>query len=107
MPNIFISYSSHDNAPAERLEQWLDERGFEQIFLDFDRYGGFPPGEDWERRLYSELNKAAAVVLLLTRRWFDSKRRFAESTHARALGKVIFLVIVTPEGDQFIGDNLR
>ncbi|TVQ62441.1 MAG: toll/interleukin-1 receptor domain-containing protein [Phycisphaerales bacterium] len=86
MPNIFISYSSLDNAPAERFKQWLDERGFEQIFLDFGRYHGIPPGEGWERRRYSELNNAAAVVLLLSRRWFDSKRLFAESTHARALG---------------------
>ena len=48
-----------------------------------------------------------AILLLLTRKWVDSKWCFAEFTQARALGKVVLPVVVTPDGNQFIGDNLQ
>jgi len=46
-------------------------------------------------------------VLLLTRNWFDSKWCFAEFTQARSLGKSVLPVVVTDDGNQFIGDSLQ
>jgi len=107
MARVFISHSSLDKDAAGALVAWLREQGFEEIFLDFDQHHGIPPGEDWERKLYSEIQRATAVVLLLTRNWFESKWCFAEFTQARSLGKSVLPVVVTDDGNQFIGDSLQ
>lgn len=107
MPRIFVSHSSLDNDACQTFVGWLKDHGFDEIFLDFDRHHGIPPGDDWEKRLYGEIQRATAVTLLLTKNWFDSKWCFAEFTQARALGKSILPVVVAPDGNQFIGDNLQ
>ena len=90
MARVFISHSSKDETQASGLITWLASVGFEQAFLDFDKHAGIAPGEDWERRLYHELERAQAMVLILTSNWFASKWCFAEFTQGRALGKAIF-----------------
>ncbi len=107
MARVFISHSSRDHAEARELFAWLKGRGFEQGFLDVDKHKGIPPGERWEQTLYDELERAQAVILLLTRNWFDSKWCFAEFAQARSRGKAIFPVIVSPDGDQFVGEDLQ
>jgi len=107
MPRIFISHSSRDNDAAQALIGWLKDNGFDEVFLDFDRHHGIPPGDEWEKRLYGEIQRASAVTLLLTKNWFESKWCFAEFTQARALGKSMLPIVVTPDGNQFIGDNLQ
>src|SRR6516165_3105382 len=99
MACIFISHSSRDSEPAEKLLTWLRAQGFSETFLDFDKHGGIPPGADWERKLYHELTRSEAVLLVLTKNWFDSKWCFAEFTQARALGKAIFPLIEAPRSD--------
>lgn len=99
MAAIFISHSSKDAEQASRIKTWLAEDGYERVFLDFDKHSGLGAGEMWERRLYVELQRSHAVILLLTSNWFDSKWCFAEFTQARALGKVIFPVILKPMGE--------
>lgn len=107
MARIFISHSSRDNSEAGDLFAWLKSRGFEHGFLDIDKHLGIPPGERWEQRLYDELERAQAVILLLTTNWFDSKWCFAEFAQARSRGKAIFPLIASPDGDQFVGDDLQ
>jgi hypothetical protein len=34
---IFISHSSRDNELAAEMKAWLDQQGYEQVFLDFDK----------------------------------------------------------------------
>ena len=99
---VFISHSSRDQKPAETLKAWLVSIGFDQTFLDFDKHTGFAPGADWERTLYREIERAQAVILVLTKNWFDSKWCFAEFTQTRALGKAIFALIETPSGETSI-----
>jgi hypothetical protein len=96
---IFISHSSRDQKQAEDLKAWLVSLGFDQTFLDFDKHTGIPPGADWERTLYREIERAQAVILILTKHWFDSKWCFAEFTQTRALGKAMFALIETPTGE--------
>ncbi|HET9534983.1 MAG TPA: hypothetical protein VFP43_06530, partial [Mesorhizobium sp.] len=57
---IFISHASVDGEPAQRMKTWLDGIGFDKSFLDFDDQAGIAPGDDWERRLYSELERSQA-----------------------------------------------
>jgi len=107
MARVFISHSSRDREQAEEIFAWLKAQGFEQGFLDIDKHQGIPPGERWEQKLYDELDRAQAMILVLTRNWFDSKWCFAEFAQARSRGKAIFPLICSPDGDQFVGDDLQ
>ena len=97
MARVFISHSSRDGGQAERLHQWLRDQGSTETFLDIDKHAGLMPGDDWERRLYREIAAAEAVILILTKNWFESKWCFAEFIQARALGKAIFPIIETSD----------
>ncbi len=81
--------------------------GFTETFLDFDKHAGIQPGADWERTLYREMAMADAVILILTKNWFDSKWCFAEFTQARALGKAIFPLIESPTGETFVSSDIQ
>ena len=107
MPRIFISHSSEDREQSARLLQWLHGQGFASTFLDFDKHYGIAVGAGWEHRLYRELSSADAMILILTRNWFDSKWCFAEFTQARALGKAIFPLIEAPTGETFVAPDIQ
>ena len=107
MARVFISHSSRDAEQASQIKSWLEGRGFEQIFLDFDKHGGIGPGADWERTLYREIERTQALIVILTPNWLESKWCFAEFTQARALGKAIFPVIASPEGDTLIAPDIQ
>jgi hypothetical protein len=107
MARIFISHSSLDQEQAARLLTWLHAQGFDSTFLDFDKQAGLAPGADWERTLYRELSGADAVILILTKNWFDSKWCFVEFAQARALGKAIFPLIETPVGETFVSSDIQ
>ena len=107
MARVFISHSSRDKEPAERIKAWLRDQGFEAPFLDFDKHSGIPPGADWEKTLYREIERSGAVIIIQTPNWFDSKWCFAEFTQARALGKAIFPIIETPTGDTLVSSDIQ
>jgi TIR domain len=104
---VFISHSSRDNKAADRIKIWLRDQGFETPFLDFDKHAGIPPGADWERALYREVEQSEAVIIIQTPNWLESKWCFAEFTQARALGKAIFPVIEAPCGDTLISSDIQ
>jgi hypothetical protein len=97
MARVFLSHSSRDNTAAAELKAWLDGQGFASAFLDFDKHSGIPPGADWERTLYEQIQRCQALLILQTPNWSASRWCFAEFTHARALGKPIFQVVQTNE----------
>src|SRR5258705_13889122 len=66
MPAIFISHSGLDQQIANDVKAALEPFGFEQVFLDFDKETGIDAGENWEKRLYEELSRCHAVILVLT-----------------------------------------
>lgn len=107
MARVFISHSSRDKEPAARIKAWLSEQGFETPFLDYDKHAGIPPGADWEKTLYREIERSEAIVIIQTPNWLDSKWCFAEFTQARALGKSIFPIIETPTGDTLISPDIQ
>jgi len=99
MARVFLSHSSRDNASAGRIKAWLERQGFEAPFLDFDKHIGIPPGADWEKTLYREIDQSQALLIIQSANWSASKWCFAEFTQARALGKPIFQVIESADGD--------
>jgi WD40 repeat protein len=103
MARIFISYSNKDPEPAARIRTWLEANGFEKPFIDVS----IPPGKDWERELYRQLERALAVLLVVTPNWLDSKWCFAEYTQARALGKPIFPIIETPVDGSYVAPEIQ
>jgi WD40 repeat protein len=107
MARIFISHSSADNDQAAQMKAWLASAGFESAFLDKDKATGIPPGADWERTLYREVEQSEAVIIIQTPNWLASKWCFAEFTQARALGKAIFPAIVAPTGDTLISPDIQ
>ena len=107
MPAIFISHSSLDPKEADDIKSSLARLGFERIFLDFDKATGIDAGENWEKRLYEELSRCHAVILVLTPNWMASKWCFAELTQARALGKVILPIICKPLGERFVLPDIQ
>lgn len=96
MGRIFISHSSKDNATALSLKTKLEEQGYSGIFLDFDPMLGIPAGRSWERELYTGLKGCAAVIFLCSEYSIASRWCFAEITQARALGKAIFPIKISP-----------
>jgi tetratricopeptide (TPR) repeat protein len=107
MAAIFVSHSSRDNPLANEIKTWLQGQGYERVFLDFDKHTGLRAGEDWERQLYAELERSHAVVLILTPNWLDSKWCFVEFAQARALGKIIFPLVLAPLGDKSIAPEIQ
>jgi hypothetical protein len=63
MARIFISHSSRDDEAAARMKGWLASQEFETTFLDFDKTTGIPPGADWEKTLYREVEQSQAVII--------------------------------------------
>ena len=107
MARVFISHSGRDNACARDIRAWLGELGYDAPFLDIDKDSGIAPGADWERTLYREMERADAVIIILTANWMASKWCFAEFTQARALGKPIFPIIETPAGEQLVANDIQ
>jgi len=93
---IFISHRSSDNADAKQLKAWLAGLGFERLFLDFDPMDGIPAGVDWEERIYKELRRCEALLIVLTPAWLASPWCGAERAIAREKGKKIFVVRTKP-----------
>lgn len=94
MSSIFLSHSSKDSEAAAELMAELDDSGHRSVFLDFDPEKGIPAGRNWEQELYSQLRRAAAVIVLCSHSSRKSPWCFAEITHAKALGKPIFPILL-------------
>ncbi|MCX5952573.1 MAG: toll/interleukin-1 receptor domain-containing protein [Cyanobacteria bacterium] len=93
MARVFISHSSRDGAAARWIADWLQQQGYEAPFLDFDKHVGLPPGDDWERTLYREIETSQALLIVQSAHWMASKWCFAEFIQARSLVKPIFQLL--------------
>lgn len=65
------------------MKGWLASQGFETTFLDFDKTSGIPPGGDWEKTLYREVEQSQAVIVIQTPNWLASKNGASPSSRRR------------------------
>jgi hypothetical protein len=93
---IFISHSSHDDTQAVRIRDWLEDHGWRESFLDRDPARGIAPGQRWQEELKRAGERCAAVLVVISPAWVDSKWCQVEALVASQLGKHIFGVIVAP-----------
>jgi hypothetical protein len=107
MPSIFLSYSSLETKRADDMKRWLADLGYENVFLDFDKDTGFAAGEVWEPKLYENLSRCHAVILLLSPNWLKSTWCRNELAIARSIGKVVIPVICSPLGSDGILPELQ
>lgn len=108
MALIFISHSHVDNELASDVQNYLEKNGFAgNIFLDTSKQMGIRPGSDWETTLYRRVESSAAVVILLTKEWHNSKWCFVEYTQARALGKLIIPLIAQDNVEKLAGGAIQ
>lgn len=94
MARIFISHSSFDNAEATALRNWLDQAGWNDLFLDLDPVRGIVAGERWEQALHKAANYCEAVLILASRNWLRSRWCLRELSLAMRLNKRIFCVLI-------------
>ena len=95
MARVFVSHSSKDHVAAAELHQWLLEDGHE-VFLDQDLRRGIGIGEEWEQRLYAELNRSDAMLCLITGSYRASAWCMAEVVIARWRGSRLFPLRAEP-----------
>jgi TIR domain len=93
---LFISHARANNAAAIALRDWLNEQGYDEIFLDIDPAGGLTPGERWQEALKAAADRCEAVLFLISPAWLASKWCLAEFLLAKSLHKRIFGVIIDP-----------
>jgi WD40 repeat protein/energy-coupling factor transporter ATP-binding protein EcfA2 len=86
MASLFISHSGRDRVVAQRVHQWLQNVGYQALFLDFDPSDGIPVGRRWEAELYAQLRRTDGVVFLASNDSVASKWCFAELSLARSMG---------------------
>jgi WD40 repeat protein len=93
---IFISHSSRNNSQAVEVRDWLRANGWRDTFLDLDPAHGLAPGQRWQEELKRAGERCAAVVVLISSEWVESKWCQVEFLLASQLGKRIFAVVIAP-----------
>ena len=94
MSRIFLSHSSKDDFQAVAMRGWLNENGWEDVFLDVDPSQGIQPGERWQRELYEHAARCEAVLFLVSHNWLASDWCRREYELARKLNKRIFVILI-------------
>lgn len=100
MALIFISHSSKDKDKSTEIKNKIEEAGFDSVFLDHDADKGIQTGQEWEQRLYDEIQSSHIMLLLLSPAWAESKWCFAEYTHAKSSGKKIIPLIIEQDSQE-------
>ena len=106
MSKIFISHSSHDNAKALAVAQWLKQQGWADYFLDITPTRGLVPGTRWQAELRAATDRCEVILCLISPAWCDSKWCLVEFLWAKQLGKAMFGVIVAPTPHESIPKEL-
>lgn len=83
MSDVFMSYVEKDSVLAEAIALGLEGLGFTTWFYERDSL----PGTPWLTQVGTEIERAGAVVLLISRRSLASKQVTSEIDYARSKGK--------------------
>ncbi|GJH18434.1 TIR domain-containing protein [Caballeronia novacaledonica] len=94
MSRIFLSHSSKDIGSAVALKAWLEDQGWDDVFLDTDPERGIAAGERWERALHQAAQRSEAVLFLVSRAWINSDWCLREYHLAARMNKRLFGVLI-------------
>ena len=97
MSRIFISHSSHDDAQALSLAEWLRTQGWSDendLFLDIHADQGIAAGERWMKALEGAAGRCEAVLFLISEQWLASKMCYDEFHLASRMGKKLFALLL-------------
>ena len=97
MSRIFLSHSSHNNAEALAVRDWLAAQGWNDVFLDIDPVRGLVAADRWQKALSSAIGRCRAVIFLLSPHWLQSKHCISELDLAMYVGAQCIGVIIDPE----------
>lgn len=89
MTSVFVSHSSADNEETRVVHAWLHDRGYNPIFVDYDKKDGFYAGEMWRSGIFNRIRRSQIVLLLLSENWLSSKWCDREFSFALAEGKAL------------------
>lgn len=94
MSRIWLSYSSKDNFEAIAVRDWLNEIGWDDVFLDPGFEGGGHPGERQESAVREKAESCEAALLLVSRNWLATEGRGRDYVLAERLNKRIFVAFI-------------
>ncbi len=94
MSRIWLSYSSKDDLEANAIRDWLNENGWDDVFLDPDPPEGAYLSERREHALRENAAHCEATLLLVSRNWLATEWRGVECEIARKLNKHIFIALI-------------
>ncbi|VTU08498.1 photosystem I assembly protein Ycf3 [Actinobacillus indolicus] len=106
MSLLFISHSSKDNAQTIAVKHWLEENGWNELFLDLDPHQGILAGEQWKQALIRASNYCEAVILLISDNWLNSTFCWKEYVLAKQLNKRIFPIIISTPKEKSIPSEI-
>src|SRR5215469_21972 len=89
MTSIFISYSSKDVKIAESIQEYLEHDGF-NVWRDKSKLR-----TDWSKEVAGALSRQDVILVLWSEDSFKSQWVKNEWITARALGKPIYLLVIT------------
>src|SRR5262245_16446862 len=96
MARIFISHSSHNNAQALALRDWLVSQGWNDLFLDVHPTDGLVAAERWQAALRASIGRCKAVIFCLSPEWLESPHCLSEFNEAMHVGATPVGVMVKP-----------
>jgi len=87
--DAFISYSRRDKDFVTRLYNALAGRS-KEAWVDWE---GIMPGEDWLRKIYSAIEAANAVIVVLSPDWISSETCGLEIAHTGRCNKRVIPIV--------------
>ncbi len=96
MSLLFISHSSQDNHKALALQDWLQSKGWTDVFLDVSQQTGLTVGDRWRVELSQQIRRCDAMLLVISKDWLQSTECQKELTIAIHEKKYIFALLVEP-----------
>ena len=88
MPDVFLSYSSHDREAALQIQRVLAARGVD-VFWDQET----PPGQDWDTWIRGKLTACKVAIVLWSRQSIQSPNVRHEAIVARDASKLVPVMI--------------
>ncbi|MET0415716.1 MAG: TIR domain-containing protein, partial [Actinoplanes sp.] len=102
---LFVSYGRDHAELAASVRDGLVAAGYEDVYLDVDANHGMVAGQHWQAELWSQVQRADAVIFLSSRASNRSRWCFTEVTLAQLAGRPVLPVIVEDDDPGWLADT--